>query len=188
MKISTGDILEIPTTKGLSYALVVFDYTESPCYGKLVRAFNKKFKERPPLEEIKKLVSGKESFYAFVGFNKINSEEIGVIVLANLGDQGYSYENLPKMWRVKGPFDLKRYVGIPGMPTDPEVIPRRIELLIPGDNTKEVLRYSDINPELFDYSSFSILNILALRDWLESNHSPVDYLKMQWNSKVNTVS
>lgn len=181
MKIRVGDILEIPTSSGLSYVLVVFDYQELPRYGKLVKVFNFKFKVRPTEDRLVELVNGKESFMSFIVFKDKEMHNSNIESIVNIGDQGYSYDNLPIMWVVKPAVDISKIsnkypeIVVPYQ----EDIPKRIVLKKPG-NSKDEKVLNQITPELSGLSSFSIGDITALKLRLEQNYSPEKDLKFLW--------
>lgn len=180
MNVRVGDILEIPTANGMSYVLVIFDYTELPRYGKLVKAFNKKFDSRPPEKELKELVKGKESFLSFVIFITKDVEKLGITKVINIGDQGYNYDNLPKMWIVRQSFSLSSYEGMSSIDmSEKKLIPKKIVLTVPGDSKNEIY-FSDLSTELIGHSQFSVSNVIALKERIEQNYSPEKDLKFLW--------
>lgn len=171
--IKVGDILEIPTRKGLSYALVVFDYKKPPSFGSLVKVSNRKFEVRPELNAIVELLKGPEDFYSFVGFNNKMAKELGINIVANIGDQGFTYNNLPLMWIFRKGIDTSFYPGLGNRAS----IPKQVILQTPGGPEKKLSNIAEVPPGT---SQFSIVNLIALRDLLEENYSPKGELLRLW--------
>lgn len=63
MKPRIGDLIEIRTAKGLSYALYSHQHTEPPRFGALLRVFDTVYHERP--SELERVVNGTVRFSTF---------------------------------------------------------------------------------------------------------------------------
>ena len=181
MKINVGDILEIPTKEGLAYILVAFDYIKAPQYGKLIKAYNQKFKDRPSISELSKIVANDPDFWVFTGFNEQNTQDLEIKVVINIGDQGITYDSLPSMWIFRQGFDLSQYekMGI-DLGQVPKIIEKSVSVGIPGKTESEV-KYNNIESVPKGISGFSVVNVIALKERLEKNYNSVDDLKLTWD-------
>ena len=65
VKKKIGDVIEIPTSKGLAYVQYTHEHQEPPVYGSLVRVLDGFFEKRPSMEEICGLVKNKHRFQIF---------------------------------------------------------------------------------------------------------------------------
>ncbi len=173
MNIKIGDILEIPTSLGLTYVLAVFDYQKLPKYGLLMNCYNQKFNKRPAEEKLRKMFAKKPDFTVFVGLNNKNMQELGVEKVGNIGDQGFTYDNLPRFWKITPTLDLSAY----GVNKKTSNIKKSIALGFLGG--KEEIYYK-LNNKIMKAKPLVVLNIFSLRDWLQNNHDSEVYLKQQW--------
>jgi len=60
-----GDIIEVPTSKGLAYVQYTHEYTKPPNWGSLIRVLQGFYKERPSNEKLEKLVKKPHRFQTF---------------------------------------------------------------------------------------------------------------------------
>jgi len=63
IKIKIGDIIEIPTQKGLVYAQYTHEHSESPHFGSLIRVFSDFYDERP--EDFNEVAKSQTKFGTF---------------------------------------------------------------------------------------------------------------------------
>lgn len=60
-----GDLIEIPTSKGLAYVQHIFDHKIPPVYGSLIRVLQGFYKTTPSKEELQKIVALPHRFVGF---------------------------------------------------------------------------------------------------------------------------
>ena len=60
-----GDIIEIPTSKGLAYVQYTHEHTTPPVWGSLIRVLQGFYQKRPSHEELEKIVQEPHRFQTF---------------------------------------------------------------------------------------------------------------------------
>lgn len=73
-----GDVIEIPTEKGLGYVQYTAKHTDPPVFGELVRVFSGLHDERP--SEFSTLAKGKESYFIFTPISAVCRKKQASIV------------------------------------------------------------------------------------------------------------
>lgn len=61
-----GDVIEIPTTKGLAYGQYTHEHTDHPVWGGLIRVLQGFYKNRPSNGELEKIVNLPHRFSTFL--------------------------------------------------------------------------------------------------------------------------
>ena len=60
-----GDVIEVPTSKGLAYVQYTHEHTTPPIWGSLIRVLKGFYKKRPTHEELEKIVQQPHRFQTF---------------------------------------------------------------------------------------------------------------------------
>lgn len=60
-----GDIIEIPTSKGLAYVQYTHEHKDPPVYGSLIRVLVGFYEKRPSIEEVQNIVDKPHRFQTF---------------------------------------------------------------------------------------------------------------------------
>ena len=60
-----GDVIEVPTSKGLAYVQYTHEYTKPPKWGSLIRVLQGFYKKRPSMEELGEVVDLPHRFQTF---------------------------------------------------------------------------------------------------------------------------
>jgi hypothetical protein len=65
IKKTIGDVIEVPTSKGLAYVQYTHEHSSHPVFGSLVRVLKGFYKERPSKEALAELVKQSHRFQTF---------------------------------------------------------------------------------------------------------------------------
>ena len=109
-----GDVIEIPTSRGLAYVQYTHEHTGPPVYGSLIRILEKFYQKRPSIEELQKSVEKAHRFQTFCpvhhGVNVGDWERVGNFPVPAFAQEFPIFKSMKFLFKKPSPEEANWYL------------------------------------------------------------------------------
>ena len=114
IKKKIGDVIEIPTSKGLAYVQYTHEHTAPPVYGSLIRVLKGFYQRRLSIEDLQKIVNKPHRFQTFCPVhhtvNLGDWERIGNFPIPHFAQKFPVFKNMKYLFKRPNPEEADWYL------------------------------------------------------------------------------
>ena len=114
IKKKIGDVIEVPTHKGLAYVQYTHEHKDPPVFGSLVRVLKGFYKKRPSLEEMETIVNKPHKFQAFCPVYRVVNigdwDRVGNFSVPEFAQKFPVFKNMKYLFNRPNPEDADWYL------------------------------------------------------------------------------